>query len=181
MYSNANFPSGFSIKQKPILGFLISLQTTWLALRWVGRANPCSCTWAGLSSCSVPSHSQKSFSGQVLWWVLLLCPGHSATGDTDTVSLSKPSLKHSLIKIIQFPSPWQHFRLSIYSIWKSVARKREEKEELWKEWEIPVWGKEREGCGKKKGETDASRNGKPGWDHKRAGHGHTSPVISLIS
>lgn len=118
----------------------------------------------------------RSFDG-----LLLFCPGHSATGDTDTVSLSKPSLKHSLIKTIQFPSPWQHFRLSIYSIWKSVARKREEKQELWKEWEIPVWGKEREGCGKKKGETDASRNGKLGWDHKRAGHGHASPVISLIS
>lgn len=77
-------------------------------------------------------------------------------------------------------SPWQCFRLSIYSIWKSVARKREEKQELWEEWEIPIWSEEREGCRKKKGEIDVSRNAKPTRDHKRAGHGHASPIIFLI-
>lgn len=39
------------------------------------------------------------------------------------MSLLKPPVKYSLIRRIQFLSPWQCFRLSIYSIWKSVVRK----------------------------------------------------------
>lgn len=56
MYSNADSPSGFSVKQKPILGFLLSLQTTPLALEWVGRLNSRSwySGWPELVLCAFP-------------------------------------------------------------------------------------------------------------------------------
>lgn len=39
------------------------------------------------------------------------------------MSLLKPPLNYSLIRRIQFTSPWQCFRLSTNSIWNSVVRK----------------------------------------------------------
>lgn len=94
-YCNADSPSGFSFKQKPVLGFVLALQISQFTLEWVRRANLCSqlLGWPGLTHRAFPQRGE-------LTRLPAASPGRNTLGDTATTSLLKPPLNYSPIRRI---------------------------------------------------------------------------------